>query len=460
MPDYSRSEEAAGREPLLVPVENQVRELESKLFFACVAAARGRRVILGSRSDMHRGIARLPRGTYVAKSMASSSVRMFGILQQLGHEIVAWVDDALVHYPPEPYFEKRIDPAALRRVGALFAWGEDDAELFRKCPAYHGAPIHVTGNPRMDLLRPELRGYFDAEAARIRERWGEFVLINTNFGKLNHYLPELSSMQPPSEDADEAGDFHAGFARHRQTVFEHFRRLVPALAEAFPGRPIVVRPHPVENPAPWRTAAGNHANVHVVLEGNVIPWLMASRALIHNGCTTAVEAFLIRVPSLSFEPVCSPRFDFELPARLSHRAGDFDALCAALDAVLGGRVGPCDEPEQWRCLEHHLAALEGPLAADRIVDVLEARPPAPPPPLGARVGGWLRANRRAARRWLRARRSGTGARERYERHRFPGLSEVELRDRIARLDRGLGRFADLAPRRLSRNVFEIARRAG
>ena len=31
-------------------------------------------------------------------------------------------------------------------------------------------PIHLTGNPRFDLLRPELRSLFDEEVARLRER--------------------------------------------------------------------------------------------------------------------------------------------------------------------------------------------------------------------------------------------------------------------------------------------------
>jgi len=44
-------------------------------------------------------------------------------------------------------------------------------------------------------MRPDLRGYFDAEVADIRRRFGEFILINTNFGYVNAFASRLNLMQ-------------------------------------------------------------------------------------------------------------------------------------------------------------------------------------------------------------------------------------------------------------------------
>ena len=41
---------------LLIPVENQVRELDPKLLLACVAARRGFASVIGSRREMEMGI--------------------------------------------------------------------------------------------------------------------------------------------------------------------------------------------------------------------------------------------------------------------------------------------------------------------------------------------------------------------------------------------------------------------
>ena len=52
----------------------------------------------------------------------------------------------------------------------LFAWGEDNAELWHQYPQLPaGMPIHVTGNPRGDLLRPEMRAFYDKDVGRIRQ---------------------------------------------------------------------------------------------------------------------------------------------------------------------------------------------------------------------------------------------------------------------------------------------------
>ena len=85
---------------LIIPVESQVRELDAKLLLACAAAERGFPVVIGSRAFVHYEIAAMPRGVYLAKSMRTLSERMFEILRQLGHEIVAWDEEALVRFRP------------------------------------------------------------------------------------------------------------------------------------------------------------------------------------------------------------------------------------------------------------------------------------------------------------------------------------------------------------------------
>jgi surface carbohydrate biosynthesis protein len=86
---------------LIIPVENQVRELEldPKLLLAYVAAKRGFSSILGFRREIHFHISSFPSGIYLSKSMTAASDLMFQIMRKLGHEIVAWDEEALVHLP-------------------------------------------------------------------------------------------------------------------------------------------------------------------------------------------------------------------------------------------------------------------------------------------------------------------------------------------------------------------------
>jgi hypothetical protein len=52
---------------LLIPVENQVRELDPKLLLACIAALRGYSSIIGSRREMEMLIDQFPRSIHLSK---------------------------------------------------------------------------------------------------------------------------------------------------------------------------------------------------------------------------------------------------------------------------------------------------------------------------------------------------------------------------------------------------------
>ncbi|MEN8109115.1 MAG: hypothetical protein ABFS22_14065, partial [Pseudomonadota bacterium] len=132
--------------PLIIPVENQVRELDPKLLLACIAARRGFSSIIGSHRKIDFRIASFPRSLYLCKSFTVMNLKMFQIMSRLGHEIVSWDEEALVHLPADMYFSRRLSPRSLKYVSHLFAWGDDNATLWRQYPGMRKAmPIHVTG---------------------------------------------------------------------------------------------------------------------------------------------------------------------------------------------------------------------------------------------------------------------------------------------------------------------------
>jgi hypothetical protein len=255
-------------------------------------------------------------------------------------------------------------------------------------------------------------------------------------------------------------DYVEALAAHKRALFQHLLALLPRLSAAFPERAIVVRPHPTEDRAPWEQAAAPLGNVAVVADGGIAPWLAATRALVHNGCTTAVEAFVMRVPAIAYRPVVSERCDNHFPNAVSHEAHDFDSLESRLRDVLAGRLGPADAPAQRALVDQHIAAREGALSSDRIADVLEQRWRStgglPHPGVAQALRGRLAAARRSfVKQRIKARRAGHRNNPEYQRHRFQGVSPDELRARIARFDRALGRFAGVEARRIAEGVFEL-----
>ena len=452
---------------LIIPVENQVRELDAKLLLACVAAERGFPVVLGSRRYINFAMPFLPRGLFLAKSMRSLSRLMLNLIRGLGHDIVAWDEESLVRYTSPEYYAWRYSEDTFKVISQLFAWGEDDAEFFTSYPGYSGAPLHVTGNPRIDLLRADVRGYFAPEVAELKRRYGDFILVNTNFSFVNNFVPALNLLERDAQGRSQVSRtgrgmsiaFASGMAAHQQAIYDHFRALLPRLAAWFPARRIVLRPHPSENHEVWRAILADCPQVEVAHEGNVVPWLMAAKVLLHNGCTTAVEASVLDTPAVSYMPVNSEPYDYHLPNRLSHCATTHEAVRSMLDEILDGRRGLVDHAERERLFSRHLAATRGPLACDRVLDVLIASgyaDHAPPRPAALPwLKSWLTGNIRTLVKRINGLRPQHRNSAAYHAHRFPGVTVPELNARIARFGAELGRFGGVRADARSPYVFRI-----
>lgn len=455
-----------GKPTLIVPVEIQVREWDAKLLLACLAAERGFRTVIGCHARLNQRLHRLPPGLYLAKGVTRLTLRMLRIARQLGHLILAWDEEALVYMLPEHYLRRKVFEPTLATTDVLFAWGADNAELWRRRPATRERPIHVTGNPRGDLLRPELRSFYDASVHELRERHGELILLSSNFGTVNHFFPEITRLRRPSAETlraplaeDLVGtDVDPRMARYRHQLFEDFKAMIPRIAAEFPDHTVVVRPHPSGNHDTWRRAAGNAPNVVVTTEGNVHPWLLAAGAMLHNGCTTAVEAFCLERPAVAYRPRRHEIYDIPLPNSLSRTATTSEELIDTLGSALdsGFEAGA----EQRATVRRHIAALDGPLASERILDHLEALVGAEmPEDRRPTPGDWLRGQVHCRLRGLQKRRNGFRRAHHnshaYIRHRFPDLEVADCERRAARLQAALGRSSRIRIDRWSKNIFVI-----
>lgn len=447
--------------PLIIPVETQVREFDAKLLLSCVAAEAGFSVFLGSQTQIHKNITALPRGVYIAKDVRSSKERVFSIMKQLGHKIIAWDEEGLVRYPFQHYFKTRTSSRAIREIDCFFAWGDDDAEVMKTHADFGNIPIYKTGNPRVDLLRPRLRVFHQDEAARLRETHGPFILINTNFGHSNHFLSKYTIATPDDESDDEVleENWDDDVARYRNAMYDAFLDMISRLGKAFPDTTIILRPHPSESHASWQKAAQDCPNVKVIHEGAVLPWLMAADVLVHNGCTTAVENFLLDRPSVTYRPMTSERFDRHLPDSLSYEVRTIEELIEQVGVFAGKAEAKVHTDAQQVKLDHHLVPSGDQLASDMIVDVLckmeicQTRPPAPA--VASYLTGWSRAKLRSGQKTLNALIPGSKNSTIYEKHRFPGLTEDEVMQDITRFAHQMERFKNISAKQVSEGIFLI-----
>ena len=445
------------RKTMVFPVETMAREFDGKLLLALCARERGWRVLIGNQAELVNRIPWLPSCVYFAKSARSSNARRFNWFTTLGHDVVVLDEEALVRQSDEIYLLKH-ERGALKHVDLLLAWGDSNAELWRNSGMLNGLDVEPVGNPRIDMLRPELRPFHEPEIAAIRERFGDYVLFNTNFATVNNVVSgatrfTLARWVPEEQLAEKA----EGLLTHKRAIFERFLGVIPKVAEAIAPRNLVIRPHPSERHGPWQEIAADLPNVSVVFEGSVVPWIAGARALLHNGCTSAVEAAVQGTPVVTYRPVTSEAYDNPLPNGVGTECFSDAELVGALETVLA-------EPRpltnaQKSLIGHHVTLGETGLCCDLIMEAIErhgiGRPPEGRPPFR----DWLRVftenRRRAFKQWAMRFTAKGPAKVAYRAHKFPGVTAAFADERIARLRDTLSRFDGLRARERFRNILEI-----
>ncbi|WP_029008262.1 surface carbohydrate biosynthesis protein [Azospirillum halopraeferens] len=365
---------------LYLPIEVAARELDARLLLAHRALGAGYRVVIGQQWLLIANLANVVPGVVFFKGMNRIQKNWMVHAKRHGHTIAA-IDEEVTAIAAPDFIVKEVTEDAIRLIDAIFMQGPLQSRVYGERFPAHTERFKITGNPRWDLLRPEFSGFFTGEAARIRATHGDFILLNTNLGFVN------SSWGSPQKyinvcinvgyiDPKNPADLEwlkDQFEFEKQS-FHAFRALAVRLRDRYPGRRIVLRPHPAENLDTWRKALANQSDVLVLAEGSAIPWIVASGALIHNTCTTGIEGTLLSKPTIAYAPFTNWCESIFISNQVTPRFADFDALGGALDQALADPESFVAESRSRHAgsLNDHFAAVDSTLATDAIFDEVTA----------------------------------------------------------------------------------------
>ncbi len=443
---------------LILPVETAARELDAKLLLSLHAAGRGITVTLGNYALLSLNIHKLAPGIYLSHNFTSGRDRIIGIARKLGHRVVALDEEGLVWINAEIYRRRRTNKGAMANLEAIFAWGSEQAEALE--PVTRGMPVQVilAGNPRADLLRPGMRSLYSERVAALKAEFGDFILINSNFGWINHALARGSTgdgMENLQAAAKKAG-FPFEYLKHRYEIYREIVTALPAISQRFPNRHIILRPHPSENDRKWRDISQALPNVTVRYDSDLIPWLLAASHIVHNGCTTAVETALLDRIAISFRPRIVEEHEIPQSHKVSLEARTLEQLIGFL-----ATEGLTDNPPKNRnaILEHMIASMSGPSSSQRIAAALDElfTREVSGPGLWRRLAGRATAMTRKIDKYVEHFDTSAPSNPSYYSHKFPPISAGQI---AARLQSIAGLINAEVPevQQISERVFRISPR--
>jgi surface carbohydrate biosynthesis protein len=442
---------------LILPVESHIRELDGKILLACIAAERGWTVYIGAQTEIRAKLNTLPAGVFIAKGMAERNARFLRIADNLGMTNFAWDEEGLVHPAPDVYFIRRMSDQSLPHLAGIFSWGPEYSRLFDNHPLPRSVKLIETGNPRIDLLDPSIREYYKPAVEKLKNEHGSFILLNSNFARINPLNPRKRDLvlSTSQENAKLQKDWDENIA-YRKILFDKFQDMFASVAKRFPGRKVILRPHPAECPDIWNEIAKIHKNAEVIQHGNVIPWLLATEILIQNGCTTAIESVLLDKPVLAFQPVSSEKNDWALPLSLSTPAYSIETLVELVDKHLS-------KTSSLKVTLAHMSIIQSllgdrkKLSCDEIMDAVENRQQdglLKERKFSGHMGAWRWRVEKAIRAVLPRGVHTKGHQDQL----FPDtISVAELETRVELFEQVTRRFSDVTVEQFDNKIFKIFR---
>ncbi len=301
---------------LYIPIEIKSRGYIAKLFLSILALKKGYNVVLGHRSTrIFTNFTFMPTGIYIDKSIWDIQINTFKKLKKRGYYIFSTDEEGFVYPNPENYLE-RVSLDCLKLVNLFFTWGQKQASIISNKYPQIANKIKIVGNPRIDILKRKYFDFYEKKRNFIKKKYGKFILVTSNFpdvttDTLSGMIEQLKGL---SNTFDE--NFWKNSIEYRSRLFKLFVEGIRELAKST-SLNIVIRPHPSEDPNYWIEEFKDFKNVKIVFKFSVNPWIIESEVIIHNGCTTGIEAFLMKKPVIAYRPMYSDQYDFELPNSIS-----------------------------------------------------------------------------------------------------------------------------------------------
>lgn len=427
---------------LHIPVEVGVREFQSRLLLACLAAERGISSTIGNKDAITRNIEHLPQGIMFLKDIASNMQRDLERRVAAGMRLFSLDEEGLCAYNnSHVYLNNRLSHQTIALAEGLCFWGKTEYDIARSKYPEISEKSCISGNPRVDLWRPEIRGIFDQVAEQYRKQFGDYILYSSSFS-LKHHKGESFAHKQAKEygllEDEEGRQRHERQLSRLKDTFDIVCRDLERLIQEFPNYQFLIRPHPGESPEHWQAMASKYANATVNGTGPISPWIRGSKLLLHSSCTTGLEAFFLAKPAISYVPFD----DFEYAQHLSNRASivvhNYDALKSKL-SLLAADQTQFPWAEYQSNLSAEIASQTGRFATDKILDFLEAKPWAASEgsiPMKTRISEQLRPLRK---RYLKI----VGKEDKqysYKQTKYSGQSFGQVREMFLNLGRTLGRF--------------------
>ena len=315
---------------IYIPIEILVREINPKILFAFKAACKDYRVYIGTKTGIDKLLSqkiksKLRSGIFFHKSQLLSNSNYINKIKKTCEKFVVLDEELGVGVANiNSAFERRaINPKTIDR---FFVIGKKMMNLLIKFNPYFKKISKISGWIKYDTYREKNINIYENEIKKIRKNYGKFYLFSSNYGILSNkaIANRLKSRFNKNLKFNEQSIRHF---KNSSSDFKYLKKKLSKFLQKNPDFKIIIRPHPSEQYQNDWTFFEKFKNVSLVMKYDIVPWIISSQGIIHRGCTSAVDAFILNKPIYYLCPnrILKPH-EKNLTYEISEKIKDFNSI--------------------------------------------------------------------------------------------------------------------------------------
>ena len=423
---------------IYIGIEISVRELDGSLLLATVAASKGYQVIVSDLESIIKGISSglLLPGIFHAKSItpADHKIARHQDMIDKGFIITSLDEEGGLDIPGYQQFARtRYSDKTISQCSAVFGWGSEDTETLQKVYSRHSKKIYKTGSPRADLWKPLFFNYWSKPKSAPTK---PFLLVSSNMGLSNRAAPSVKNLMSKKFFGYYERDPKL-FTNDVRRIGEDFLRTstfieaIQCLAANNNGYDIVLRPHPSEDIDIWKFYLEDIPNVHVIRDGSISAWVNNAFAVMHNRCTTALEATISKKPVITYIPLKNLQYSNAPSNKIGQIVETKDELLDKVNKIFEDTNSSEQKQIPLEVL-NKIYIDENELSAEKIVKVWDSLLKNK----DFKISNWRKFTRllkfyRIRKMIGKVRRSISGSSNNHTNNKFPNLKKGDIQKRIS-----------------------------
>ena len=283
---------------IYIPIEVKPREFISQVFLSGELARNGARVYIGSKTLIKKLIDQKKnnQGVYFYKG-GGGSIKKFRDIYPKVNSIAVLDQELSPAIRNYDYIKMRFMEGSIKYVSRHYFIGKNMREQAIK---YLKDIIPSTtkdfGWPRVDLWQTSKHYISNDLIKKIHDEYGEnFILFSSDFGINSQKLLDERSIRIELLGVKKTQEQLKLNKEKMKDSYNKFKKFIDFLHEIDSDNripPIIIRPHPAEDHDAWKINILDLKKIKLVFDGEITPWLLASKGLLHRGCTTGVQSFI------------------------------------------------------------------------------------------------------------------------------------------------------------------------